>query len=314
MGNVFYFSWEPALMIMLQHAMGSAGGAVASFLTLFGEETILILILGFLYWCYDKELGRTIGISILAGTCINPMIKCIVLRIRPYMVHPEIICLKPVDSGADIFVISAQGYSFPSGHSMNAAIMYGSLPVCIKERSGQVPAVFKAAAFLLPLLVGFSRVLLGNHYPTDVLFGWLCGALVIFIYAKLRCMVKHEWQLWIGTAFCAAPGLFYCRTADYFTAFGLLLGFIAAMFFEQRFVGFRPTRQPLRILIRVIGGLIVYLILNTALKLPFSPEFLSSGTLAALFVRLVRYMIVAFAMLGLYPLLFDLKERRQKKD
>ena len=301
-------------MAMLQQAAGEAGGAVASFFTLFGEEIILILILGFLYWCYDKELGRSVGLGILAGVCINPMIKCVALRLRPYMVHPEISCLKPVDAGADIYDISAQGYSFPSGHSMNAAIVYGALPVCVKERFGKTPAFLKLTAVLLPLLVGFSRVVLGNHYPTDVLFGWACGALVILIFAKLRRKVQHEWQLWVGTAVCVLPGILYCRTADYFTGYGLLLGFVIAMFFEQRFVNFKPTRKPVCVLLRLVGGLAVYVVLNSLLKLPFSSDFLSSGTMAALLVRLVRYTIVAFFMLGVYPLLFDLKERRQKKD
>lgn len=86
------------------------------------------------------------------------------------------------------------------------------------------------------------------------------------------------------------------------------------MFFEQRFVNFKPTRKPVCVLLRLVGGLAVYVVLNSLLKLPFSSDFLSSGTMAALLVRLVRYTIVAFFMLGVYPLLFDLKERRQKKD
>ncbi len=302
-------------MAALQQAAGQAGAALAAFLTMFGEETVLILILGFLYWCYDKEFGRYVGLNILTGVCINPMMKCVALRMRPYMVHRDTIrCLKPVSSEADIYNVSAQGYSFPSGHSMNAAIVYGSLPVYLKKVRGRAPRILKAAAILLPFLVGLSRVVLGNHYPTDVLFGWAAGAAVIAVFAKLRQKVRHEWQLWIGVAVVVFPGLFYCRTEDYFTAYGLLLGFIAAMFFEQRFVNFGPAKTPAAVLLRVIGGFAVYFVLNTALKLPFSSEFLSSGTMAALLVRLVRYMIVSFMMLGIYPMLFGRKEGKQKEN
>ena len=58
MGNAFSLGWEDALMIWLQSFMGSAGTALASFLTMFGEELVLILVMGFFYWCYDKETGK----------------------------------------------------------------------------------------------------------------------------------------------------------------------------------------------------------------------------------------------------------------
>ena len=55
MGNTFFFEWEPALIEWLQAHIGSAGTAIASFISNFGEELFLVAILGFLYWSWDKK-------------------------------------------------------------------------------------------------------------------------------------------------------------------------------------------------------------------------------------------------------------------
>ena len=58
-------------------------------------------------------------------------------------------------------------------------------------------------------------------------------------------------------------------------------------------------------ILRVVGGLIVYLVLNQLLKLPFSSDFLASSALLPHTIRFVRYTIDIFVMFGVYPLVFD---------
>ena len=72
--------------------------------------------------------------GVLVGITLNPMVKNIFLRRRPYFDHSGIQCLKPVERGADIYDISAQGYSFPSGHSTNGVTLYTSLGRYKKNR------------------------------------------------------------------------------------------------------------------------------------------------------------------------------------
>ena len=61
MGNTFFFPWEPALMVWLQSHLGSFGVTLASIFSMFGEEMATILVLGFCYWGWKKELGKFIG-------------------------------------------------------------------------------------------------------------------------------------------------------------------------------------------------------------------------------------------------------------
>ena len=53
-----------------------------------------------------------------------------------------------------------------------------------------------------------------------------------------------------------------------------------------------------------MGGVAVFFGLNTLLKMPFSQDFLNSAEMASLLVRTVRYTLVVFAVLGVYPMLF----------
>ncbi|MBQ6771094.1 MAG: hypothetical protein IJP44_08990 [Bacteroidales bacterium] len=78
--------------------------------------------------------------------------------------------------------------------------------------------------------------------------------------------------------FTAIPGFFFCTSADYFTAMGLLIGFMGATLLDDHCVHFENTRKPIFMVTRLLGGMAVYLVLNTALKLPFSNEFLSNAT------------------------------------
>ena len=300
MGNTFYFSFEPALMQWLQNLLGESNAKLISHLSALGEEAILVLVLGFLYWCFNKEYGIYVGTNAALGIVLNPMIKNVALRRRPYMVHGEVKCFRPVDSSGDIYDISLQGYSFPSGHSMNSVIIYGSIVRYAKKR------LLTIIAFLIPILVGISRVVVGVHYPTDVLVGWAVGLMVVFLIPPLydRFGRQKRWMLNLIIFVIAATGFFYCRTTDYFSGLGIMGGFFLGIEFEDRFVKFETTKRPLEIVLRLVGGLVCYLGLNKLLKLPFSAEFLNSPSMASFTIRFFRYFIVLFLLIGVYPYVF----------
>ena len=298
MGNVFFFAWEPALIEWLQTNLEGFGITLMYLVSIFGEELMLVTILGFLYWCWDKKTGITVGMSLLTACVWNPMVKNIALRLRPYMVHENVKCLKKVDPRADIMDVTVQGYSFPSGHAANSAATYFAAAKELKKR------IFWVIAIALTVLVGISRFALGAHYPTDVLAGWAIGLVAVTVVSLLEHHVEKRWLMYLILILTMLPGIFYCKTTDYFTSLGMVTGVALGDLFEKKYVHFENTRKVVPMLLRLAGGFALYLGLNQLLKLPFPKDFLSSVSAASFAVRSLRYAVVAFVVIGPYPMLF----------
>jgi undecaprenyl-diphosphatase len=103
-----------------------------------------------------------VAMATAGALVINPVFKEFFSRPRPTIHDPD---------------LTLRTFSFPSGHSMGSAAVYGALAIVLVRRlRGTVWApLVAAAAVLIVLLVGASRVYLGVHYPTDVVAGWILG-------------------------------------------------------------------------------------------------------------------------------------------
>lgn len=102
-------------------------------------------------------------LSLGGGIFLNNMLKHLFERARPELFK----------------VVSAAGYSFPSGHAMVSLCFYGVLAYIICRTLGRLPiriAVYGSTAILVTA-IGVSRVYLGVHYPSDVLAGYLAGGM-----------------------------------------------------------------------------------------------------------------------------------------
>ncbi|MCW1384177.1 phosphatase PAP2 family protein [Novosphingobium sp. KCTC 2891] len=113
-------------------------------------------------------LAATIG----GGWIVNSLVKLTVGRPRP-MIVPHL--------------TEAGGQSFPSGHSFNAAVVYIAMALAFAAMSPRrsVRWTLVASALLLTLMIAFSRVWLGVHFPSDVVAGWLGGAGWAFLASAL---------------------------------------------------------------------------------------------------------------------------------
>ncbi len=295
--------WEASLIEWLQTTF-SASGDFSKYFDFFGAETGLLLLVLIVSFCWKKEVGQKLALITLCVNMWLPMIKSAVLRPRPYMEYPDRI--KPLalsDEEAAAMDVAAQGYSFPSMHSASIPALYFQLAKEAKKKW-----LWVAAAFLT-VLVGFSRVVAGMHYPTDVLAGWILGFAVIGVFWLLDRYVHKEWLYHLILLISALPGVFFVRTTDFFTALGCLIGVVTAIHYERKYVNYQETQRLPEMILRIFGAIIVYLVANALLKLPFDSDFLAGASLGALLIRSARYAIVLFLITGVYPGIFPLFER-----
>lgn len=144
------------------------------FITLFGEAGIFWIAVTLLLILIPskRKTGLTCAISMIFVFVATFAIKYAVARTRPYDACTEIIPL--IDKLRD--------YSFPSGHT--SVCFSVSLILARKEnRKIWIPAI------ILSVLVAFSRLYLGVHYPSDVLGGFLVAlvfsSLAVFVSKKI---------------------------------------------------------------------------------------------------------------------------------
>jgi len=309
MGNIFYFDWEISLMAWLQTNLSGIGKPLSRFFTFMGEEVMCFLVVIILLFCYRKEIGKRVAIPLMLASAWFSMVKNVVLRVRPYMVEtdPKIEVWKVPESDADPMDIVQQGYSCPSGHATMTMAMYGSMSMELRKRWMWFLSI------ALVVLIGISRFIVGVHYPTDVLAGWVLGLLAIGLGKLLDKKVQKEWVRYAIILAVTLPGIFYCKSRDYFSAIGMIIGLSAGFLYEAKYVQFQDTRNVWAMILRVVGALAIYYGLNTLLKLPFDKEWLNSGTMGPNLVRAARYVVVLFVVSGLFPKCFSVFEKIGKK-
>ena len=137
-------------------------------LTRFGQlplEALIVLVAVALLLRHRPPRRRAavfLVVTSISGGVLDTVVKVLVDRPRPVVDHP---------------VAMALGKSFPSGHAMSSTIVYGALVVVFRRTwSRRVRPVAVAGTVLLILAVGASRLLLGVHFVSDVVGGFLLGS------------------------------------------------------------------------------------------------------------------------------------------
>ena len=294
--------WEASLIEWMQAHIGNLGGSVELLAFIGAEAGLLLVILGVMF-CWKKEAGQKLALIVVTVNMWLPMIKSIVLRPRPYMGYPDRIKPLVLDDIAPATDVAAHGYSFPSMHSASIPALYFTLAMEVKKKWIWI------LASVLTVLVGVSRAVAGMHYPTDILAGWILGFASIGVFTLLDRYIQKEWLFHAVLFATAIPGFFYVRTNDFYTALGCLIGGVAAYYFERKYVNYQDTRRIPAMILRMIGALLIYVVVNTLLKLPFDKDFLAGASLGALMIRMARYAIIMFLIMGVYPSAFPWFER-----
>ena len=163
----------------------------ATFLAWMGSPTVIVslALIGTLAGFVDRKLrgaAWTFPIAAAGAGILIQVAKLTVHRARP-----------------DLFVplLKEHGYSFPSGHSLIAVVIYGLIgyfALGFTQHRGVRAAIVTVSA-LVVLAIGLSRIYVGVHFPTDVFAGWSAGIPWLVVCIGLHEQMSRRWGRY-GTA------------------------------------------------------------------------------------------------------------------
>ena len=251
-------------LLFLQNLREATGNVLTPFMTFVTDfifTWVPLYCLAIFYWVFNKQAGGWMIMNWGIASWLNGISKLTACVYRPWIRDAAII-------PAGDAIKTATGYSFPSGHSTAATVMYGSAGVFCKRHKKKLLAVL---FFLATFLTMFSRNYLGVHTPQDVVCGFLFTMVVVVGNIRLfRWMQegdsRRDLYVLLGGLAIMALSLVYINVKSYPMDYvnGVLLvnpekmkidtvvcictmtAVLVSWFVEKRFIGFENPSDKLK--------------------------------------------------------------------
>lgn len=138
-------------------------------ITLLGSEYFLVPLAAILVWRWEKRGERKAAYFLVAGS-LSAEVVAQLLKVLIHRPRPELF----------FGLLPTETYSFPSGHAFVPTVYFGILAGILAPGTR-----WRAAVAVMAALVGFSRVYLGYHYPSDVVAGWALAVVWLTLWAMV---------------------------------------------------------------------------------------------------------------------------------
>lgn len=297
------------ILLILQEFRNGAGSCLTEFMTkmsFIGEMNTVLIIIALIYWCVSKEFGQYFLMGWSGSRVVNGLLKVTACVYRPWIRDARIV----PESGA---LATATGYSFPSGHSMNAASLYGGGAIRKELLKG-----LRITLFIIVLLVAFSRNYLGVHTPQDIVVGVGAGLIVMWLTGKLMAWIdknpgKDVIVACIGIAVAVGVAVFAAVKSypmdydeagellvdgakmanDTYKGVGWCVGFLLGWILEKRYVGFSTDIPLMARMARLATGLLSYYAVSLIL-LPLLKSWIPGvgGTITSCFIQMFYVTLI----------------------
>lgn len=260
------------------------------------DKVVIIVIVAYLYWCYDKKIAHKIAVGyFLSGLAVQFM--KITFRIpRPWVLDKRI-------HPSEEMLETATGYSFPSGHTQTATSFCYSLLDVIRKYW------LRIILFIFPFLMMFSRMYVLVHSPLDVSVSFVMTVIIVIL--ALNYLNKDHYKnlrnICLFVTICGIIGIIYSfylvninivdmeLGADAIKMMGAVLGFSIGCLIEMKYVNFEAKQSSIKTnVIIMILGLIGTLAMQSGLSL-IVPD--------TLIFDFIRYFLTVFWVIVIYPYL-----------
>lgn len=252
--------WGLQVIRAVQQGLGTGLQPFFEGLSGLGSEQFFLLFIPLLFWSIDYAQAARFSLLFAISGYTNTIAKDLLMQPRPFELDPS------------VGLVGAQGYGFPSGHAQTAVVVWGVLASWV--RSGWT----WAAAAVLAFLIGLSRIYLGVHFPTDVLGGWLIGAVLLWLYLGQGARIERwlvrlpTYQLLLLGAGGALLLMLTHPVRDIVAVTGGLAGFTAGMPLTLRHLRFSAAGEVWQRALRFVLGAVALVLIYYGLTVLFPAE------------------------------------------
>ena len=199
-------------------------------ITRLGTVGAYMVLVPLVYWCFDEKKGLRLGTALLVSAWLNLALKFLLNQPRPFFPGYD----------PSLGMVAERLGGLPSGHAQHSLVVW-----IILASWGKKPVHYVLAA-LFCLLMAFTRIYLGVHFPTDILGGWLIAGLILcaYFFAGKRLEALLESTPRAGMIACAALSfimILYRPSIELLLPGGLLLGMGTGFFLNRRNIGFSAS-------------------------------------------------------------------------
>ena len=280
--------------------------------TQLGEETAFLVIALIVFWCVDKKKGYYVMAVGFLGTMLNQIVKLAYRVPRPWVQDPDFTILEQARE-------AATGYSFPSGHTQSAVGTFGCLAASTDKKW------WRNCCILLAVLVGFSRMYIGVHFPSDVLVGAGMACMLVALLKKPTLQGGHSSMKGVIALMLAVSVVFLLYvsfwnfpadmdphnmesgTKNAYTMLGCLVGVAIVYVVDLKYLQFSVEAVWWVQMIKIIGGLLLVLAVKEGLRTPLE------ALLPVYPARAVRYFLIVLTAGTVWPMSFSRLSRLGRK-
>jgi len=275
------------IAIILAYILSTVLGFEVEFwrkITVLGDEVFYVGILPIIYHGVSRSLGIELIILITSSIWVGNTLKNTLKIPRP----PE-----------SLWLVKAEGYSFPSGHALGSTIVWGFFSIHYRKL---IPT-----ALVIVTFVSLSRIFLRVHYVTDIIGGISIGLLILLTYLlikntfiKASTTFKLTTLLFAICAFLAISATLGTLTYVEYSTIGVMAGSALGHILLSR----NSKNLPKPNLIERIAGAILGLLISFI-------GYKISESIAYEPLLLIHYIVVAFIMTYIVGLLIDFIRKRR---
>ncbi len=248
-------AWGLDIIHAIQTIRSGALDHVFLAITSLGNDMFYMLLLPLFYWCVEKHQSLRFFYLFMFSSWLNATTKDFLNQPRPYMLDES------------IKIGATGGPGIPSGHAQGSLIFWGYLALWARKRW------FSIFCVAIIMLIGFSRLYLGVHFPTDLIGGWLLGLLLLFpgkaLLEKIEARIASfptRALFAIGTFIPIALSPIFA-TKYSVSPLGISAGISLAILLEKKYVNFEMPRTLREAIVRYLIGIIGLFAIYIGLKL-----------------------------------------------